>query len=260
MFSKWRVHRAVADRDVIDVSEKDGVRSLHLDSHTVQSAMRVSAPYDLELAYTRSMMAFLLFHPQPRHVLMVGLGGGSLAKFVYHRIPGARTTAVEINPQVVAAARAYFHLPPEDERFAVEIGEGGQYVAEHPDSADVLMVDGYDGASVAKPLSSQAFYDACAAALGEDGVLVVNLWGSDRNFDAYFQRIETSFEGQTLLLPAERHGNIIAFGLKRSPGNPRWDELRERARRLEQLYGLEFLRFVEGLRKMNPHSEKRLLV
>lgn len=260
LFSRRRIHKSVDAGDVVDVSEINGVRSLHLGSQTVQSSMRLSAPNDLELAYTRSMMAFLLFLPDPVRFLMIGLGGGSLAKFVYHRMPAARTTAVEINPQVVAAARTYFYLPPEDDRFKLVIGEGGQYVAEHPDSADVLMVDGFDGVSLADSLSTQQFYDDCAAALSERGVLAVNLWGSDKNFDVYLQRIETSFNGLTLCLPTEKHGNIVVFGFRRSPGNPRWEDLRQRARELEREYGLEFLKFVENLRILNAHTEKRLLI
>lgn len=259
-FNRRRIHKAVTAGEVVDVSEQDGVRSLHLGSKTVQSSMRISAPNDLELAYTRSMMACLLFNPEPARFLMVGLGGGSLPKFIYNRLPAARTTAIELNPQVVAAARAYFFLPPDDGRLQVEVAEGGEYVAAHPDSADVLMVDGFDGVSLADSLVTQKFYDDCAAALSENGILAVNLWGSDKNFGAYQQRIETSFNGLTLCLPTEKHGNIVVFGFKRSPGSLRWDELRQRARELEAIYGLEFLKFVEALRSLNAHSEKRLLV
>lgn len=259
-FSRRRIHKSVEGGDIVDVSEADGVRSLHLGSKTVQSSMRISAPNDLELAYTRSMMGFLLFHPDPVRFMMIGLGGGSLAKYVYHRMPAAHITAVELNPQVVAAARAYFFLPDEDARFEVVIAEGGEYVANHPDSCDVLMVDGFDGVSLADSLITQRFYDDCAAALSERGILAVNLWGSDKNLDIYLQRIETSFGGLTLCLPSEKHGNVAVFGFKRSPGNPRWDDLRQRARELEQVYGLEFPRFVDNFRALNKHSEKCLLI
>ena len=82
-FSKWRTKNSESD---IEMSEKDGVRALHLGSSMVQSAMRLTAPNELELAYTRCMMGFLLFHPNPIHIVMIGLGGGSLAKFVYERM------------------------------------------------------------------------------------------------------------------------------------------------------------------------------
>lgn len=260
LFSRRRIHKAVDQGGQVDISEEDGVRSLHFGSHTVQSAMRVNRPYDLEVEYTRRMMAFLLFHPDPRDVLLIGLGGGSLSKFIHHHLPHTRSVTVEVNSQVVAAARSFFHLPPDDERFSVVVGDGAAYVAEHPESCDVLLLDGYDEHSQVEALATQDFYDRCFNALNPDGVLVVNLWGSDPRFEAYYGRIGNAFEGRTLLLPSVTRGNMIVLAFKRSPGSPRWQELRQHAKELEQRYGLEFLRFAEGLRDNNLHTEKRLLV
>jgi spermidine synthase len=258
--SKWRARKGGDEQGAVDVSERDGVRYLHLGGVTVQSAMRVNAPNELELAYTRAMMGFLLFHPEPRNVLMIGLGGGSVTKFVYHRLPAVKTRVVEISPQVLAAARSHFCVPESDQRLQIDIGDGVEYVRNHSASCDVLMVDGYDDRSLVEALASQSFYDDCAAALTPDGMLVVNLWGSDKLFDVYFRRIEASFDGLVLSMPTGRMSNIIVFGFKRSPGNPRWQELRERAKCLEAEYGLEFLDFVDALRSLNVHSEKRLLI
>jgi hypothetical protein len=72
------IHRSVSADNSVDVSESEGVRSLHLGSSTVQSSMRLSTPYDLELTYTRGIMMFLLFAPDVRKVLAIGLGGGSI--------------------------------------------------------------------------------------------------------------------------------------------------------------------------------------
>ena len=110
----WRVRKPSDDNESVYISEKFGVRTLHIGSDTVQSSMRLSKPNDLEVSYTRSMMGFLLFNPQPRSVLMIGLGGGSIAKFIYHRFPEARAVAVEVNQQVVDVARQYFFVPPNE--------------------------------------------------------------------------------------------------------------------------------------------------
>ena len=259
MFGKWKISRSV-NRDVsVEVSEQDGVRSLHLGSDTVQSSMKLDDPYELVLSYTRAMMAFLLFRPQPEHVLMIGLGGGSLPKFVYKHLPGTRTTVIESEPKVIAVARQYFHLPPDDERLAVEVAEGGAWVAAHPHCCDVLMVDGYDRTEQVPQLCSEDFYASARAALSDEGVLVVNLWSSDGRFDAYLQRIESVFAA-VVCVPAERRGNVAVLAFRRSPGKPRWDDLRAAARSLQSLYGLEFLIFVDGLREINPRSAARLLV
>lgn len=254
-FSKWRPGR----NDNVNLSERDGVRSLHLGSERVQSAMRLACPDDLELAYTRAMMGFLLFEERPQRITMIGLGGGSLAKFVYRRLPWVGTTVVEVNPRVLAAARGFFFLPAEDERFHVELAEGGEYASAHPESADVLMVDGFDDGSHADTLCTLEFYHAAREALTGNGILVLNFFGNDRRLDAYLKRVEASFDGRVLCLEAERDGNVIAFALKRNLNKIPWGELRERAKKLEQAYGLPFPKFVRGLRKMNPHTDRNLL-
>jgi spermidine synthase len=244
----------------VEISEQDGIRYLHLGSATIQSGMRVSEPDELVLAYTRSMMAFLLFIPEPQRVVSVGLGGGSISKWIYRHLPQAEQVAIELNPRVIAVARQYFQVPVDNARLRVVQADGASWVAKHPDSADVVLVDGYDGESHVEELATPEFYAAAADSLRREGVLAVNLWGSDRQFDEYVHRIEGAFEGQVACVPALHKGNIIVLAFKRRPLLLRWEELRERARLLEARYGLEFVRFVEGLKRLNPHTDKRLLI
>ena len=259
MLGKWKISRWVNSEVSVEVSEQNGIRSLHLGSDTVQSSMKLEDPFELVLSYTRAMMAFLLFRPRPEHVLMIGLGGGSLPKFVHKHLTDTRTTVIESEPKVIAIARQYFHVPPDDERLVVTEAEGGAWVAAHPNSCDVMMVDGYDRNEQVPELCSEDFYANACAALSDEGVLVVNLWSSDSRFDAYLQRIENVFDA-VVCVPAERRGNVAVLAFRRSPGQPRWDDLRAAARSLHSRYGLEFLNFVEGLRELNPCSPARLLV
>jgi spermidine synthase len=258
--ARWLLRKPANDPAAVYVTERFGVRSLHIGSDTIQSSMRLARPNDLELAYTRSMMAFLLFNDEPQRVLLVGLGGGSLVKFVYHRMTWASVEVVEVNPRVVAVARQYFQVPPDDARLAVHVGDGAEHIAQAAAAADVIVVDGYDGVSQVEELTSGSFYGACQRRLNARGVLVVNLWGSDRRFDDYLQRIEAAFPAGALCLPAEKPGNVIVFAFRDPPGNPRWSELFDKARGLEMRYGLEFVTFVGGLRKMNGCDGERLYI
>jgi spermidine synthase len=258
--AKWRVRKPADDAETVYVSEKYGVRSLHIGSDTVQSAMRIAKPNELELSYTRSMMGFMLFNAQPQRVLMIGLGGGSLAKFIYHRLPQASARVIEISPQVVAIARQSFHVPRDDERFSVIVGDGAEHVGHGGDEPDLIIVDGYDAESHVEALSSRAFYEACRKRLGARGILVVNLWGGDREFNETLKRIEAAFPGGTVCLPAEKPGNVAVFAFRDHPGNPRWEDLEQSGRILQQAYGLEFPRFVESLRKMNRHDAQQLFI
>lgn len=259
-FARWRRRKPANDAESVYVTEKFGVRSLHIGSDTIQSSMRLARPNELELAYTRSMMAFLLFSGWPRRLLMVGLGGGSLAKFVYHRLPEAVTEVLEINPQVVAVARRLFEVPAADARLIVRVCDAAEYVARDGPGYDVILIDGYDSESQVLELASGAFYAACRRRLERGGTLVVNLWGSDRRFDEYLARIEAAFPSGTLCLPAEKPGNVIVFGFRDPPRAVRWDELERRARELEAGLALEFGKFARGLRRMNRCDAEQLYV
>ena len=144
-----KIFRSRQETD-IDVSESDGVRTLHLGSTAIQSAMRIAKPDHLELAYTRAMMAFLLFKPDPEEILMIGLGGGSLAKFVHKYMADAKTVVVEISPKVVTVARHLFHLPEDDARLSVIVDDGAAYLPGRQGIADI----GLTAESMAKDFST----------------------------------------------------------------------------------------------------------
>lgn len=243
----------------MQISEKDGVRLLHLGGPAVQSAMRIRAPYALELEYTRAMMAFALFHPTARDIALIGLGGGSIAKFIHHRLQQVRLTAVEVNPEVVAAARVYFLLPADDDRLNVRVEDGAAYVHGQRQTLDVLLVDAYGAERIVEELATQAFYRDCLTALRPGGVAVFNLWGSDRHFERYRGRLAEAFAGHMLLLPAEQKSNVVVFCFKPPLPELEFDVLRGRAERCQRDLGLEFPCFLDRLRTYNPCTVRGLL-
>ena len=253
------VHKGMTGEESVDVSEMDGVRSLYLGSETVQSAMRVKSPYALELAYSRGMMMFLLFMKHPKNVLIVGLGGGSIPKYIHHFLPEMQTRVVEINPRIIQVARSHFYLPEDDERLEVVEGDGVAYLQDNSSAADVLLLDIFDSQGVPPEIYNQAFFDTCEASLRLDGMMAVNLWGSDKNFDIYLQRIEQSFHDRVLVLRTGRPGNIVVFGFKRPPRDLRLSTLRVRAKALQEHHNIEFLEFVEKLKDENLSTSNRLL-
>jgi spermidine synthase len=195
------------------VFEEDDTLSLHFDPHTVQSVMQKSSPNSLLLGYTRTMMGFLLFKSEPKSIAMIGLGGGSLAKYCVKYLPNAHFTAVEINPKVIAL-REKFHIPADGEKFIVLHANGADYVANKLEKVDVLLVDGYDENGQSAKLCSVAFYDNCYDKLNEGGVMVVNLHGSDIKFGTYTSRMRASFDDKVVVVDAEKDGNKIAFAYK----------------------------------------------
>lgn len=251
-FSRQQAKAGKPGAEPVEVSEKGGVRFLHLGSSAVQSAMRMRDPYALELEYTRAMMAFLLFHPAPRDVALIGLGGGSIAKYIHRQLPECRLSAVELNPEVIAAARAYFQLPADDDRLSVIEGDGAAFIDAQPDSRDVLLVDAYDAKRIVEALASEAFYRSCYAHLRPGGIAAFNLWGSEERFGIYLHRIGQAFGDHSLILPAEKKSNIIVFGFKPPLPAVGFQGLAERARQLEGRFGLEFPGFLDRMKAFNP--------
>lgn len=187
--------------------------SMHFSILEIQSRMQLRRPDVLELEYTRTMMGFVLFLPQPRRLAMIGLGGGSLAKFCHRHLPGCALVVVEINPHVIAL-REKFQVPPEGERFRVIEADGAGFVAETDDRFDVLMVDAFDAQGMPPELGSRRFYDDCLDVLQPGGLMVVNLHAGHPHFPVYVDRIRRSF-GDSVLRVDDRDGsNSVIFACK----------------------------------------------
>ena len=249
-------------RQSIEVSEKAGVRYLHFSSAWVQGAMRLQRPNALELSYTREMMAGLLLRtaPWPRDALLIGLGAGSLAKFIYHQLPATRITAVEIDPQVERVARLHFALPDDPRRLRVLIADGADYMLQGDSRHDCILVDGFDGQGRAGALDTLPFYQACRARLSESGLLAVNLLGRDRGFAASVERISQAFAGRSLVFPSCDRGNTIAFATAGEAVDVAGSELVSRADRWRAASGLNLLPMVARLRQGGCLPHDRLLL
>jgi spermidine synthase len=242
----------------IAVSDARGVRSLHVGGDAIQSAMRLGDPYALALDYTRCMMAFLLFHAEPREALMVGLGGGSLAKFFYKSLRRTSIRIIELDARVVAAAREHFHVPPDGARFRIEIGDGAE--ALFPECCDTLVIDAFEDELHVPQLASREFYDGAFLALREPGAMVVNFMNDDPKFDLTLQRLERAFGGAVIVMPALYDPNVLVFALKGIAPRIAWDALRSRAERLESKLGLPFTRYLSRLRAMNRWNAAELII
>jgi len=201
------------------VCETRSHRSLHFSVLEMQSQMLKRDPTALVLDYTRTMMGFLMFNSQPERIAMIGLGGGSLAKFCYKELPRSRIEVVEINPHVVAL-RDDFHVPPNNERFCIHIADGAQFISRSSDQFDVLLVDAYSRQGLPPRLAAQRFYDNCRTALREGGIMVMNLYCEDA--DEYIGRIRRAFAGDTFVVDEEDGTNRVVFARRSVVGLRHW--------------------------------------
>jgi len=246
-------------RHTIEISEEYGVRYLHFGSGWVQGAMRLSHPAALELEYTRAMMFSLLLRPDPRKILLIGLGAGSLVKYLHCALPRASLTVVEIDPRVENIARLHFHLPDDPERITIRLEDGARFIAAAREQFDLILVDGFDARASAGALDAQDFYLNCRRCLTRQGLMVVNLFGRSLRFDRSTKRIAAAFDDRVLTLPPCRAGNVIALAAAGKGIKLSVSELRERANQLKQGTDLNLLACVSRLAE-DLHAFREILV
>ena len=237
----------------VNFSDQGGVRYLHLGTEWVQGSMLLDRPFEIELEYVQRMMAWLLFvQPQTvsrRHAMQLGLGAASLTKFC-HRKLRMKTTAIELNPQVVAACRIWFKLPRDDSRLSVILGDAQEVVAHAHwrEQVDALQVDLYDHEAAAPVLDSEAFYRDCRRLLTEDGCMTVNLFGRSSSYERSLARIQAAFGSDAVwAFRPTREGNTVVLAL-REPVHPLRGELAERAAVIESKWGLPARKWLRGLK------------
>ncbi|CAH1386007.1 transferase [Candidatus Nitrotoga sp. M5] len=221
------------------LKEREGILALHFDALYVQSGMCIEEPDTLHFSYTRIMMSFLLFEQSPKHIAMIGLGGGSLAKYCYRYLPETKITVIEINQDVIAL-RNEFAIPADDTRFKVLLGDGAEWVTDSANQPNVLMIDGYDAAGLSVQLSSQQFYDDCFASLADNGIMVVNLWSSYACHDEYLARIHNSFASRLVVVETEDRYNKVVFAVKNIEFPPPASTIRHHAKLLCSSHPLNF--------------------
>jgi spermidine synthase len=240
---RFRVERPVASQ----IHDNGDSRVLRFNNGVMQSAMHVSDPDALALSYTLAMMGFLLFQPAPREVLLVGLGGGSLVKFIYHTLPDIRITALEIDPEVIAL-RDEFRIPPDDERLRIIEADGGEYLARDDVRADVILLDAYDAIGLPEALCSESFYSHCRRALGASGVLAANLWGGEPKRLLYLERLRRVFDDRAWWCRPRDSSALVVFAAGAQLPAPEWPPMQAAARALDQGWGLDLASLIDDLR------------
>ena len=158
------------------VTEDSGVRLLRLD-RSPQSSMKIDDPCDTDFEYPQYLHLALAVNPAAQRTLVVGLGGGTVVKQMWSAYPDMRIDAVEIDPEVVDVARAFFELP-DDERIGIFVGDGREFIETTNETYDIVILDAYDDDRIPYHLTTREFFESTRARLNPGGVVAYNIIGA----------------------------------------------------------------------------------
>ena len=248
------IHRSHDAYGVLEIIDHTDTRSLHFGTPHLQSRMRRGNPVELMVAYTRYMLAALLFlKGNPGQILLLGLGGGSLAKFLLSHYPHCRIQVVENRASVIELAHSYFHLP-HDPRLQIDISDAGLFLRNHfRPKYDLILVDIFDAWGPAETLANDNFFCACREALRKTGIISVNIWYHLKADQASaLSRLETAFDRWVLNLPVPDKDNHIALAFAQAIPAFSLQQLRRKVRELEERFAIGFPGVLRVLRRHNP--------
>lgn len=148
-------------------------RNLMFDSYYEQSSMDVNKPHILVHNYTRAMMLVMAFI-KPRHITVLGLGGGCLLRSIYHLSPECKLHAVELRQRVYETTTDFFGIPATPQ-ISITIADAQQQLKETDNnSTNVIFADLYNAYNMSPVQIQKDFISECYRVLSYKGWLVVN--------------------------------------------------------------------------------------
>lgn len=233
------------------IVDNENTLTLKFSENCIQSRMIKEMPNELALGYTQAMMAFLLVEPNPKSILIIGLGGGSLSKYCYENLPESNITTVEISKKVISM-RDTFLIPKDNQRFVIINDNAAKYLKGAKNIADVILVDGYNELGIPPELSTASFYQDCYRALKHGGIMASNLSGGILLTKIIESRINSAFSRRIFRIKSPTGYNEIIYGLKleKLPENTL---MRSRASTLHVETGINFTRFLDQIVASTHH-------
>lgn len=223
------------------------------DSEAIQSAINIEHPHQLVMQNLQYLMGILLFIPEPKNILLLGVGGGSLVHFFRHYLPQCHINAVEYNPELLDIAFRHLHLPKASERLDYIIDDARSFLEQDTGVYDLIVVDIFEGNLSPPWLQQETFIQQIKTRLSSQGAVSFNLLINDKKtFKDFYRIFRTLFQQQTLCLEAEEYENLLVYGLNFSAPAKTMSLNLQLGWQLSQQYDLPFTQVLSAIYDINP--------
>jgi spermidine synthase len=157
-----------------------------------ESVTNLADPDDLPLRYAQEMTVATVYPEEPKRILMLGLGGGSISTYLGRFLPEAAVTTVEIDPGVITAAKSYFGLI-ESTRIRYRAGDGRVFLNRNNDLYDLILLDAYRGGYVPFHLLTREFYSLVKQRLAPGGAAAFNVHDGNKLYASTVKTLSEVF-------------------------------------------------------------------
>jgi spermidine synthase len=198
-----------------------GYRQLIFDGRfdgtdAIQSEMNLANHDELTLSYSRHIMTALPVVEKPKRILIIGLGGACMQRYLYKLLPDATIETAELDPAIREVAATFFFFK-EDERQVVHLGDGRKFIEDSKDKYDIIFLDAFSSVSIPYMLTTQEFLKAVKDRLAEGGVACANLWDEEANYADMVKTYSTVFP-ELHVVKCAYSGNSILLALPDQTG------------------------------------------
>ncbi|NOX55413.1 MAG: methyltransferase domain-containing protein [Planctomycetes bacterium] len=211
------LHQETSSYNTILVTEDEkGLRTLWFEEGGArQSVVKLGDPDHLELPYAKAMLAGMALVENPKRVLVIGLGGGTIPNFLHKHYPETAIDVVDIDPAVVRVAKRFFGFT-EDARLRAHVADGRKFIEECRKPYDVIFLDAFGAENVPYHLTTLEFLQAVRRALTPRGVALGNIWSRDANplHDEMIRTYQAAFD-ELVVIQSIGAGNEILVALPR---------------------------------------------
>ena len=204
------------------VEETGDLRCLKFDEKTRQSSqscMYISDPKKLVFNYTKLAFSSLLLIDNPKNVLIIGLGGGTLSNMIHELYPSAHIENVEIDPAVIKVARDYFNFI-ETDNVTAKVQDGRIFIkraALKSQQFDWIILDAFNGDYIPEHLLTKEFFEEIKSVLAEGGIVAANTFSSSKLYEHESATYHAVF-GDFINVTANNNSNrIILAGYNKTP-------------------------------------------
>jgi spermidine synthase len=196
----------------------NGYRQLIFDGRfdgtdAIQSEMNLANHEELMLSYARHIMTALPVASGMGRILIVGLGGACMQRYLYKLLPGATIETAELDPEVRSVAAKYFFFK-EDGRQIVHLGDGRTFLENSKAKYDIIFLDAFSALSIPYRLATQEFLNVVRDHLAEGGIACANLWDGEADYHNMVKTYAAVFP-EVHVVKCAYSGNSILLALPR---------------------------------------------